>query len=74
LLFIGKKLLLTLCFARNYLPVHYQISFVMKLEDLITIPQAKWLLNGTSAPRSHPCPGEKSIKPHDQVAMAHPCA
>jgi hypothetical protein len=35
----------------------YQFYFVMKMENLITTPQAKWLLNGTSAPRGHPCPG-----------------
>jgi len=32
----------------------YQFYFVMKMENLITTPQAKWLLNGTSAPRCHP--------------------
>lgn len=35
----------------------YQFYCVMKMENLITTPQAKWLLNGTSAPRCHPCPG-----------------
>ena len=35
----------------------YQFYFVMKMENLITTPQVKWLLNGTSAPRCHPCPG-----------------
>jgi len=35
----------------------YQFYFVMKMENLITTLQAKWLLNGTSAPRRHPCPG-----------------
>jgi hypothetical protein len=35
----------------------YQFYFVMKMENLITIPQAKMLLNGTSAPRGYPCPG-----------------
>ena len=35
----------------------YQFYFVMKMENLITTPQAKWLLNGTSAPRCHLCPG-----------------
>jgi hypothetical protein len=32
----------------------YQLYFVMKMEDLITTPQVKWLLYGTSAPQCHP--------------------
>jgi hypothetical protein len=34
-----------------------QFYLVMKIENLITTPQAKWLLNGTSAPQCHPWPG-----------------
>ena len=33
-----------------------QFYFVMKKENSITTPQAKRLLNGTSAPRCHPGP------------------
>src|SRR5258706_3239280 len=43
----------------------YQFYLVMKMENLITTPQAKWSLNGTSAPRCHPCPGYTNIKLHD---------
>src|SRR5215216_1212183 len=50
----------------------YQFYFVMKMENLITTPQVKWLLNGTSP--AMPPLAKKSIKPHDQVAMVHPCA
>ena len=32
----------------------YQFYFVMKIENIITTPPAKWLLYGTSAPRCHP--------------------
>ena len=33
----------------------YQFYLVMKMENLITTPQAKWLSYGTSAPRCRPC-------------------
>src|ERR1700752_1387476 len=40
----------------------HQFYFVMKMENLITTPQAKWLLlNGTSAPRCHPTLAKKAL-------------
>jgi hypothetical protein len=48
-----RKRRFQVCFGGKFC---HQFYFVMKMENVITTPPAKWLY-GTSAPRCHPCPG-----------------